>query len=53
MATASPKKDPTAMIRMGTRSAIHPANKAIVAASPASPAKEKDTNWASNPFSIQ
>jgi len=28
-------------------------NKAIVAAPPASPAKEKDPNWASNPFSIQ
>ncbi len=53
MATASPKNDPTAMIRMGTRSAIHPVNKAIVAAPPASPAKEKDPNWASNPFSIQ
>ena len=53
MATASPKKDPTEMIWMGTRLAIHPANKAIVAAPLASPAKEKDTNWASNPFSIQ
>ena len=53
MATASPKKDPTGMIRMGTRSAVHFANKVVVVAPPASPAKEKDTNLASNPFSIQ
>ena len=53
MATASPKKDPTGMIRMGTRSAVHLANKVIVVAPPASPAKEKDTNLVSNPFSTQ
>ena len=40
------------MTRLGTRSANHPANKAIVAAPPASTAKEKQTVWASNPFSI-
>ena len=33
--------------------AIYPANKVIVAAPLASLAKEKDTNWASNLFSIQ
>ena len=52
MATASPKKDPTGMVRMGTRSAVHLANEVIVVAPPASPAKEQDTNLASNPFSI-
>jgi len=53
MATDSPKKDPTRMIRMRTRSAGHLANKAIAVAPPASPAKEKDTNFAWNPFSTQ
>jgi len=38
---------------MGIRSAIYPANNAMVAAPPASPAKENETIWASNPFSIQ
>ena len=53
MATAGPKKDPMGMIRMGTRSALHLANKVIVVAPPASPAKDKDTNLVSNPFSTQ
>ena len=52
MATASPKKDPTGMVRMGTWSVVHLANEVIVVAPPASPAKEQDTNLASNPFSI-
>ena len=53
MAAASPKNDPAPMMRIGTRSAIQPANKAIVAAPAASPPKEKETSWALKPFSIQ
>ena len=45
MATASPKKDPTGMIRMGSRPAVHLSRKVVVVASLAPPAKEKDTSW--------
>ena len=48
-----PQEGPDGDDMDGPRLAIHPANKVIVAAPLASLAKEKDTNWASNPFSIQ
>ena len=53
MAKANPEKEPTAITLIGILSAIQPAKRAIVAAPPASPAKEKETIWGSKPFSIQ